>query len=66
MENHLIIMNTLECQKCSIRKFKDFCKENEGKILKYFYFYRNNIEDILYESNNVIDIKDLYNGIEFS
>ena len=47
-------------------EIKDFCKENEGKILKIFYFYRNNIEDILYESNNVIDIKDLYNEIEFS
>ena len=45
---------------------KHFCKENEGKILKIFYFYRNNIEDILYESNTVIDIKDLYNEIEFS
>ena len=45
---------------------KHFCKENEGKILKIFYFYRNNIEDILYESNTVIDIKDLYNEIGFS
>ena len=47
-------------------EIKDLCKANEGQILKIFYFYRNNIQDILYESNNVIDIKDLYNEIEFS
>ena len=47
-------------------EIKDLRKANEGQILKIFYFYRNNIQDILYESNNVIDIKDLYNEIEFS
>ena len=40
-------------------EIENFCKANKGKILKLFYFYRNNIQEILYESDNVFDINKL-------
>ena len=40
-------------------EIESFCKNNEGKILNLFYFYRNNIQEILYNSDNIINIEEL-------
>ena len=47
-------------------EFESLCKANEGKILKLFYIYRNNIQEILNESDKVIDIDNLKNNSKLS
>ena len=38
------------------KEIEPFCEKNKGKILKLFYFFRNNIQKILYKLDNVIVI----------
>ena len=57
-----ILDNIDKSTNTKINKYEEiesFCKNNKGKILKFFYFYRNNIQEILYKSDNIIDIEDL-------
>ena len=57
-----ILDNIDKSTNTKINKYEEiesFCKNNKEKILKFFYFYRNNIQEILYKSDNIIDIEDL-------